>query len=366
MAGNPRSFWGGGPGGSGTYVTVVAHGATAGTTRPAGAARVFWLGSVQPTNAVQYDRWINSGASPYTESIYNGSAWTALSGGVEDVTTVATSGASQTLTLPATGAGTFDVTLTAATVTLAFAGATSGKADTLTLLARQDVTGGRAITWPGSVTWVGGSAPTLSTAGGSVDVVTFLTVNGGTTWYGFPGSSSSGGSSWRGRSTGWFTNPGQASGGTNFGSASVGAVPLDIGAVTISQLAIQVNTAGAGATCRLGIYSDANGVPGTLLLEPTSATPLDCSTTGVKTTSTFSQAITGRVWLVYSIQGAAINAQGIGGQYVEGVGYDNASNALGFTPTGYGLTGVSAGALPSSVTVSNGGTTAMKIAAKVA
>jgi hypothetical protein len=62
--------------GSATYVTVVEHGATAGTARPAGAVRVFWRGSVQPTNATTYDRWLDTSTTPYTERVYNGSAFT--------------------------------------------------------------------------------------------------------------------------------------------------------------------------------------------------------------------------------------------------------------------------------------------------
>lgn len=64
--------------GSATYVQVVEHGATAGTARPAGAVRVYWRGTVAPTNAVQYDRWIDTTSSPYIESIYTGSAWVVL------------------------------------------------------------------------------------------------------------------------------------------------------------------------------------------------------------------------------------------------------------------------------------------------
>lgn len=55
---------------SGTFVTVVEHGATAGTARPAGAARVFWRGTVTPTNAVVGDRYVNyTTPSAPTESI---------------------------------------------------------------------------------------------------------------------------------------------------------------------------------------------------------------------------------------------------------------------------------------------------------
>ena len=37
----------------------------------------------------------------------------------------------------------------------------------------QDATGSRTVTWPATVKWPGGTAPTLSTAGGSVDIVSF-------------------------------------------------------------------------------------------------------------------------------------------------------------------------------------------------
>ncbi len=56
----------------------------------------------------------------------------------------------------------------------------TGFCRTLTLV----ITNGGAftVTWPASVKWAGGSAPTFSAAG--VDVVTLLTVDGGVTWLG--------------------------------------------------------------------------------------------------------------------------------------------------------------------------------------
>lgn len=48
----------------------------------------------------------------------------------------------------------------------------------------QDVTGSRTITWPANIKWVGGVAPTLSTAGASIDFIDLWTDDGGTTWYG--------------------------------------------------------------------------------------------------------------------------------------------------------------------------------------
>lgn len=42
--------------------------------------------------------------------------------------------------------------------------------------------GSAVVTWPGAVTWTGGTAPTLRASG--VDVLRFYTSNGGTNWYG--------------------------------------------------------------------------------------------------------------------------------------------------------------------------------------
>lgn len=110
---------------------------------------------------------------------------TVTGGGNETVDTVGTSGSS--LTVDLTNGNVYDVTLTA-NCTLTLAGATNSKGDTLTLLLRQDVTGGRTVTWPGSVTWVGATAPILQTSGSAVDIITLFTVNGGTNWYGIFGT----------------------------------------------------------------------------------------------------------------------------------------------------------------------------------
>ncbi len=57
----------------------------------------------------------------------------------------------------------------------------SGTAGSFTLL----VTNGASatLTWPTSVDWAGGTAPTLSASGS--DILTFTTIDGGTIWYGF-------------------------------------------------------------------------------------------------------------------------------------------------------------------------------------
>lgn len=59
----------------------------------------------------------------------------------------------------------------------------SGKAGNLSLLLIQDATGGRTISWPASVQWVGGNAPTLSSSANAVDMVNLVTTDGGTHYY---------------------------------------------------------------------------------------------------------------------------------------------------------------------------------------
>lgn len=43
--------------------------------------------------------------------------------------------------------------------------------------------GSQTVNWPAAVKWAGATAPTLTAAG--VDILTFVTVDAGTTWYGF-------------------------------------------------------------------------------------------------------------------------------------------------------------------------------------
>ncbi|GAH23886.1 unnamed protein product, partial [marine sediment metagenome] len=52
----------------------------------------------------------------------------------------------------------------------------------LVLVLIQDVTGSRTADWPGTVKWADGTAPTLSTAGDSIDIVSFY--YDGTSYYG--------------------------------------------------------------------------------------------------------------------------------------------------------------------------------------
>lgn len=99
---------------------------------------------------------------------------------VEAVNTVAASGAEQALPDPSVQSIS-RITLTA-NCTLTFPAAGPGKSFTLVLV--QDGTGSRTVTWPGTVKWPGGTAPTLSTGAGKIDYLSFLCTDG-TNWAGF-------------------------------------------------------------------------------------------------------------------------------------------------------------------------------------
>lgn len=62
--------------------------------------------------------------------------------------------------------------------------AASGRASAFILKVTQDSTA-RTITWPTSVDWAAATAPTLTATSAGVDVFAFITVDGGTNYYGF-------------------------------------------------------------------------------------------------------------------------------------------------------------------------------------
>jgi len=53
-----------------------------------------------------------------------------------------------------------------------------------TIVAKQDATGGRTITWPTGIKWPGGSAPPATTTANAIDIWSLMTYDGGSTWVG--------------------------------------------------------------------------------------------------------------------------------------------------------------------------------------
>ena len=101
----------------------------------------------------------------------------------ETLVTNGTSGAAATIDLE--NGNFYKITLTA-NCTLTFSNPpASGTAGSFTLFLVQDGTGSRTVTWPGTVDWADATAPTLTTTAAAVDVLTFITLDGGTVWNGF-------------------------------------------------------------------------------------------------------------------------------------------------------------------------------------
>jgi hypothetical protein len=145
-------------------------------------------------------------------NILDGVTATATELNYLDITTLGTTEASKAVTADANGVVTFDngrveesTTITSSSnaatlnlrdgdnfvhdltenVTYTFSNpGASGKVSAFSLKVIQD-SSARTITWPSSVDWAAGTAPTLSTANNAVDVFVFFTHDGGTTYYGF-------------------------------------------------------------------------------------------------------------------------------------------------------------------------------------
>ena len=104
---------------------------------------------------------------------------------------------SETVSSPTISAGTlvlnletsniFTVSLNAAITTLTISNPpASGSGGSFTLIFTADGTA-RAVTWPASIKWAGGTAPTLTSTSGKADSFAFFTSDGGTNWQGYVG-----------------------------------------------------------------------------------------------------------------------------------------------------------------------------------
>jgi hypothetical protein len=107
------------------------------------------------------------------------SYWSPLTAAAEQVNGVGASAAA--VTLPDVTVATIHRVVLTAACTLTFPTAAFGKSFTLALV--QDATGSRTVTWPASVKWPGGTAPTLTTTANKTDVFSFVCVDG-TNWIG--------------------------------------------------------------------------------------------------------------------------------------------------------------------------------------
>lgn len=93
--------------------------------------------------------------------------------------------ATNALTLSVSSSTVFYVSLNSAISTFTVTDTPAGSS-AFTLIFTADGTP-RSVTWGTAVSWSGGTAPTLTSTANKRDVFTFLTLNGGTNWYGFTG-----------------------------------------------------------------------------------------------------------------------------------------------------------------------------------
>ena len=95
---------------------------------------------------------------------------------------------SSALTLDLTNSQVFTVALNSniSTLTISNPDPRTNTAQGFTLILTADGTA-RTISWPGSVKWPSGTGPTLTSTNNKVDILSFLSPDNGTTWYGFTG-----------------------------------------------------------------------------------------------------------------------------------------------------------------------------------
>jgi hypothetical protein len=84
----------------------------------------------------------------------------------------------------------FNVSLNANITSFTISNPVASRANSFTLFLTQDGTGGRTVTWTftsRTLKWAGAVAPTMTSTANKGDIYSFVSNDGGTTWYGFVG-----------------------------------------------------------------------------------------------------------------------------------------------------------------------------------
>jgi hypothetical protein len=103
-------------------------------------------------------------------------------------TTSSPSISTNTLTLDLSSAQVFNVSLNAniTTLTISNTPSTSNRAIGFTLIFTADGTA-RTVTWPAEVKWANNDPPSLTSTNNKRDILSFMSPDNGTTWFGFIG-----------------------------------------------------------------------------------------------------------------------------------------------------------------------------------
>ena len=93
-----------------------------------------------------------------------------------------------TLTIDLSAGTVFNVNVTSSFTNFVNSNYAASRAQAFTLFLTGNGTG-YTQTWSNTATvkWAGGTAPTLTTTNNKVDIISFVTPNGGASWYGFIG-----------------------------------------------------------------------------------------------------------------------------------------------------------------------------------
>ena len=91
------------------------------------------------------------------------------------------------LSIDATVASVFTVTLDKAITTYNVTLPTSSRSVTLTFLFTNTTGSSHTINWPSNTKWPGGTSPTMTSLQNATDIISLSTVTGGSSWYGFVG-----------------------------------------------------------------------------------------------------------------------------------------------------------------------------------
>ena len=159
-----------------TTPVALANGGT-GSTTASGARTNLGLGTIatQAANNVAITGGTISGINTFSNS--------KIERYREDVTASTISSTSHTLDLAT--ANIFELTMNSSITSLTISNPpSSGEAYSFTVIVKQDGTGSRTISWPASVKFPNASTPTLTTTPNKVDILNFITTDGGTTYYG--------------------------------------------------------------------------------------------------------------------------------------------------------------------------------------